>query len=589
MADQQDLKTPINYNVVSGIDNPAVKSAIELIKKSELIRDEKESEWEAIQEIFELGFEVSNPAGTRRFESQLLWQAVYKTVSKMKPLDATFHGSGADQDIEKVVTDGVQTVLTEAGFPNVLRDKFGAFYRFLLFGDSFVRVGTDNKDSEFPIKFQNTSLLNVYVDPNATSMRTPSGEKDVDELVAVYKYTWDEAVELYPELEKTGGPGKIPRSDADLEDLDETEDQELNQDSQREIEIAHYYNKSKERYTIFAGSALTVLEDLEGKEYPFVMKGEPYIPFIHFMGFPASEGFYNYGLGHILYKLAIVTRQLSNKATNYAMDNVDPIRIMNIPQGESAKFFNKILSAEEARASGRKGFIINEYGNADPEGGQTRIETLSSDALTQEWERLFNMFDREIKRLGINLDDVDRGAARTATQIIAEEENSDLFVKQILEQNASEFKFVYTLTLDFISKFISKNNKTPLNLTTKITVDGQEMRMDDITLGMVADEIKKRNYFVKVNSRSGAIPSNLMRQAQISRTLQFLPRGSPAQLRLVQQLAALDDNEVSLEEIGFQAGAGGEAPTEQIGQQPTATDALRTQRAGGAFDLAAIA
>jgi len=553
MTIKDTLSLELNMNVKSNPDNKAINSALELIKKAELVRATKEGEWRAIQDLFELGFVVSDPTGTRRIESQLLWQAIYKTVSKMKPLDAQIHGSNVDENKEKIVTDGVSTVMNKGGFTNVLRDKFGVFYRMLLWGDAFVRIGTDS-NSDFPIKFQNTSLLNIYVDPYATQMRSPSSEKDVDELVAVYKYSWDEAVALYPEYEKIGGLGEVYRS-TNYKELDYTEQQDTEIQA-REVEIAHYYNRSQKNYTIFGGSQYTLIKEYKGADYPFMKDGEPYIPFLHFMAFPSSEGFYNYGLGHILYRLAILTRQLNNRAINYVIDNVDPIRMVNVPAGDASKFFNKLLAAQEAQAGGRKGFIINEYSASDPNAGSINIETFRSEPITTEWERLFARLDQEIKRLGIPLDDIDRGRSTTATQIIAEEENADLFVKQILEQNASEFQFAWEVSIEFIKEFVSNKNKTRINMTTAVEMEGQQVLMSDITLGDIKNELSKKNFFVKVNARSGAVPSNIMQQAQISRALSVVAPGSMAYNKLAVKLMRLNDQDINFQDLGNTGGQG---------------------------------
>jgi len=91
------------------------------------------------------------------------------------------------------------------------------------------------------------------------------------------------------------------------------------------------------------------------------------------------------------------------------------------------------------------------------------------------------------------------------------------------------------------------------------------IRPDGVTLGMVRDELSKHNYFVKVNARTGAIPSNVLQQAQISKTLQFTMPGTPAYAKLTHQLAQLMDRDVSMEEFAPPQAApqeGGEVPVE---------------------------
>jgi len=468
------------------------------------------------------------------------------------------------------------------GFIKALRDKFGAFYRLLTYGDAFIRVGT-NPSSKYPIKFQNTSLTNIYVDPYATAMRNEAGENDVDELVAIYKYSWDEAIELYPDLKKKGGVGLIPRGKWE-DQIEYTQEQLVEQNNKREVEIVHYYNKSKKRYTVFAGTAMTVLSDLKDAEYPFVMNKEAYIPFIHLMCFPAAEGFYNHGIGHYVYRLAVITRQLDNKAINYGMDNVDPIRMVNVPKGEASKFFNKLFTAEETQSSGRKGFLVNEYGAGD-QARQVNVDTFQSTPITQEWERLFTRLEQSLKRIGINIDEVDISSA-TATERIASDEHANQAVRQIMEQNASEFQFAWELGVDFVKEFISKNDKTVINMTTAVpTPEGGSVSVDNVTMGDLKQDLKDNHWFFKVNSRSGIYPSNTLQQAQIENMLAITPPGTPAYTRLAVKLAKINDQDISSADLGLQPQTSPQATPQETAQAaspiPTATEGLAVQPRGG--------
>ena len=555
-----------------------------LFQRSEQIRPMREAQWSAIQEMFENGFSVSNPTGTRRIESQLLHQGVRSVVQKMKILDATLHSSTADETTEKVVTDGVSTVLEEGGYVSTMRDKFGVFYKIALFGDAFVRIGAD-KDDKYPIKFQNTSLLAVYIDPFATQMRSPTSEKDVDELVAVYRYSQAEAETLYPALAGKNIKGRIPRETTSVTDDEEiTVQQDLEQEEDL-IEIAHYYSRSQKRYAIIAGATLYVIEELIGDDYPFIKDKQAYIPFLHFMFDPSSEGFYNYGLGHILYRLAVLTRQLDNMGIDYGFQNVDPIRMVNVPKGEKSKFFNKLLLAKEAQANGRQGFVVNEYGVQDRPAGSVSVETFQSQALTTEWERLFQRLDLEIKRMGINLDSVARGSTVTATQIISEEENQDAFVKQVMEQNAGEFKFTWELTIEMIKEYISKNDKTIINSTTRVRLPNATFDFKGVTMGMLSEELKENDYFVRVNARSGTIPSNVMQLAKLSRSLSILSPEDPMFNIAREQFLRLNDMEVGADSL-----MGGQIQDAQKAEQsiPTETDEL-SARSKPSQPLAAIA
>jgi hypothetical protein len=264
---------------------------------------------------------------------------------------------------------------------------------------------------------------------------------------------------------------------------------------------------------------------------------------------PSSEGIYNHGLFDMIYDLAMLSSELMNMAIGHAEDNVYPITIINAPQGEASKFLNKLRVAHEMRQAGKKGYVVNEYSATAP-GLSTTASTITTQSLFQEWQALYETFTREVARLGINLDEIDRGPNVTASQIIAEEESANAFVKQIMEYNASEAEFAADLTMNFISSFVEPTNTSSINMTTIYENEGVQIRGNKFTLGQISEELQRYNYFVKVNARSGAIPSNIYQQTQITRLLQLTPPGTPAYLKLVEQFAKLNDRDLRAEEFG---------------------------------------
>jgi hypothetical protein len=384
-------------------------------------------------------------------------------------------------------------------------------------------------------------------------MRNGGIGRTVTKMPVIFSMSWAQAIEMYPKLAKIGGIGKIPRDSSFIKELERNYIQTFKLDDM--VEICHYYDISNEKYVVFAGTQCTVLEEYSEKDYPFRLNGSPYIPVLQWMCMPSYEGFWNYGIGHILYDLAIVHRRLLNMAVNHAEDNIYPYALVNVPQGEAAKFFNKLKMAGEMRAKGMKGWVPIEYDPSNPNTGRVSAESLTTQSLINEWQILTEALTREVSRCGIVLDDTDRGAGFTASQVISEEENSNAFVKQMMEYNAPETKFAVELTMDFMRKYIKKTNKTPIRLSTDVELgktpegDTIKTKMNTFTLGEVADFLKKYEVFVEVNSRSGAIPSNIMKQAQIDRVLQLAPPNSPAWGKLQMARAQLNEQNLKMEDF----------------------------------------
>lgn len=563
---QTGLDPEVNLNVQDGKDNKAVQTALKLLSSNYTLKNEQDSKNDLIQELFENGFEVKSPIGPKKIASKKLFQAMWRTAGRMKPLDFTIHGTGRPEPMEKITSMGVSTVMDRGGYASALRDKNGAFFKLLMYGDGFIQIGSNpEKGTLSPLKYRSVSNSNVYVDAYATMMRSATGSGEVNKCCVIFSYPWAEAIKLFPELKKKGGAGEIPRNLYSEKEIERDYEQE--HELQTKTEIAYFYDINNLNYTVFAGTSCTVLEEYNGDDYPFLKGGEAYIPISQFICMPSSEGFYNHGIGSMIYDLALVSQRLMNMEVGHLEDNVYPITLMNVPQGEASKFFNKLQLAHEMRAAGKKGYVAMEYDPNNPNASSVQAQSLLTNNLFNEWQIMYDKLDQEIKRMGVFLDEADRGANVTATQVLAEEESANAFVKQIMEYNASETQHLVEVTMDCVLKFSTKKDKTPLNLTTKIDLgEGDMIRPDGVTLGMVRDELSKHNYFVKVNARTGAIPSNVLQQAQISKTLQFTMPGTPAYAKLTHQLAQLMDRDVSMEEFAPpQAPApqeGGEVPVE---------------------------
>ena len=183
-------------NVSPKVQDPVLQGALDTINKNIEQKIDHDGELDLIQRLFEEGFEIKNPAGSKKIGSKMLQQAVWRMVSKTKFLDFQIHGSGRPEILEKVVTDAVWTVAEEGGLTRALRDKGGAFWSLWMYGDGLIYTGT-NPDSSYPIQFSPISPSNIYVDNYATSFRSGGIGKDVTECVIVYSMSPEEAEKRY--------------------------------------------------------------------------------------------------------------------------------------------------------------------------------------------------------------------------------------------------------------------------------------------------------------------------------------------------------------------------------------------------------
>ena len=544
-----NLDPQFNDNVQFDFNDPAVRNALRVIEvqhKSE--KSIKDTDNRRIQDLFEDGFLVRNPRGTRKIHSKKLYQAVWRTANRMKPLDFVLHGTGRPREIERIVTGGVATVMDRGGYLNALRSKQGAFFNLLMYGDGFIQVGSNPKDKSTPILYNSISNNNVYFDNFATGMRATGWGRACTKCVVIFSHSWAEFVSLFPEMKNKAGLGRIPREYDPHKELERWKEDQQSLEPEDLVEVAYAYDIVNKNYCAFAGKGATKIFEFKGEDYPFIFNKTPYIPVLQFMCMPSSEGFYNKGIGSMIYELSLISQRLLNMEVGHIEENTYPIELINLPQGEATNFFKKLNAAHKMRAAGRRGYLPVEYDSTG--SNAVTSQSLVTQNLFNEWQAIFDRLDRELVRMGIVLDEVDRSGNPTATQILAEEENANSFVKQIMEYNASESKFAVDLTMDQVVEFIPPKNKEPLNLTTKIEINGEEFRADGITMGMVKKELKDHNYFTVI---TGAYPSNALRNAQLSRVLQVVPPGSPAQVRAIKELASLHGFEMAGNELGQQA------------------------------------
>ena len=552
--------------------NSPIENALRLINDNYEAKVERDGKNDKIQKLFEKGFEVKEPNGPRKISSKMLYQAFWKMLSRMKPLDFIIHGTGRSMNVEKVVTDGVATVMDRGGYATTLRDKNGAFQNLLMYGDAFFMVGTNPKpNTNIPMMFNPISNSSVYFDKYCTGIRSGGWGKSATKAAAIFSFSKSAAYQLFPKLKKKKVTGRVDRTLAYYKETERTYEQTAEAESDDGfVEVCYFYDIAKKQFCVFAGKESEILISAKGENYPFMYNEEPFIPIVQMMCMPSVTGFYNHGIGDMIFDLAVLSRRLMNMEIAHVEDNTYPIELLNVPQGESAKFINRLASAYEMRASGKKAFVPIEYSAGS--SNQVSSQTLITQNLTNEWMMLFDKLDNELRRMGINLDDAGHGEAVTATQVLAEEENQNAFIKQVMENNASETKFCVNLTMEMIAEFVSPMDDTPLNLTTMIQADeegAEPLRMDKITLGQVANELREHNYFCKVNSRSGAIPSNAFKQAQAMRGLQMAQPGSMAQVKLIGQLAELND--IDLRGEDFVAQQQEQQPqniTEEIPEEP---------------------
>jgi hypothetical protein len=520
-----------------------------------------------IRELFDEGFEIHDPTGTFKIGSKVIQQALWRVMSKVKFLDSVIHGTGKDEDTERIVTEGVMTVADRGGLATSFRSKGGVFQNAFMFGDGWLGFGKGEND-ENPVNYRVYRNEDVYLDNFCYGIR---GVKPAFKACVILGFDKEEAYADYPELKEAGVYGRIPGSYQSFERQGERTDNDI-------LEIAWGYNIASNKHLIFAGAQAYEMDRFEKEEYPFIKNGKSYIPLFQFLCQPSSDTPWNHGIGEMVYDLAIITRKLMNMEIGHLEENVYPVTLINAPQAKVDELVEKMAMANKARKNGKKPFVAMEF---DPNGGQQSVaaQALITQNLFNEWKVMWDTLYKELSRLGINLDDIERGSGITRGQVIAEEQASNAFVLQMMEYNASETKELLECTMDGITEFVSNKNKTSLNLLTRINLpSGDSARLDkDITMGMLSKELKDGNWFVVNDSRTGAIPSDLTKLIHEEAQLVMTPPGTPEYRELYRRIGMRRGIDMTLRspEATVQPGPTSGAPKGGEPEEPTPAETQR--------------
>lgn len=547
------IKEQVEDKIAENNVNEAVSDYLRLIVDNTLNgKNEKDLKNELVSKLFKDGFEIHNPSGTKKISSKVVQQVMWRLMSKIKMLSTSLHCTGKDENEERITSEGVATVTKRGNLPRMMAGKDGVFWKAFLKGNGYLRLGKD-ENSESPVSFSIIRRENLFVDRSATSIR---GVNPATRLCVIEMYDKKRAYNMWPELKENNICGRIPGT----YDGRDNKNQDFNDNEI--VEVAWGWDLVEQQEIIFAGTQGFLIDEFRGKEYGYMKNKKPYIPVFSWMCQPNDEEFDDVGVGEMVYDLALIAAKLFNMELGHIEENVYPVTLINAPQAKVNELVEKMSMANEARAMGGKPFVAMEFGQSGGTGVQA--QTLLTQNLFNEWNVVWDRLYRELSRLGINVDDIERGSGITRGQVIAEEEASNAFVAQMQEYNSWETEEFIECVMEMIKENVSNSNKSPLNLLTDIKFpDGSSKPItNEITMGQLAKTLKNGNWFAVTDKRTGYIPSDLTKMIQEERLLSMTPPNTPEYSDLRRRIAmrmGIESN-VAIEPAPQQGGAapGGE-------------------------------
>ncbi len=540
-----------------------VKRMLEVIQENKENQQDREDDLETLKDLKLEAFEIEKIKASKFTNTIQTFQIIDSIWRKLTRPSASYFSDGVKSEVAQMVHDGVITVMEEGGFNAVLTDKPSAYNEALSYGDAFCRVGV-NKKSRYKVSYDNVVPTSVFVDSNATIMHSQNSTRSVTRIVLIYSYDEKEAKKIYPDVDFF--KGEIPRDTSKLRDFDKTEEQDM-QAELRKVEVAHYFDIGENpTYLVAIGRGATIatrFKGLKGKnKYPFISKktDQPYIPIGQLRNIDADEGFFNFGFLHLFYKLILARQQLFNKQFGQTMRAMTDTKVLNtggMSRGQAIKALNDAKRMAEA---GQESIIIN------PNNGEPMtVSSLEAQKYEQGLANLQEQFDREIKRVGINLDAIREAQSTTATQIISEQEVEDALALHFINKNTEFFKFIHLATMDLIRDNFSKDDKTPVRTSVKfkkideVTGEVIEERFR-VTIGDIKEMLDEHEFFVEMNTKSGVRQRDSLKTA---RAIALANIGAQNPLVANQAVKAFAEaNNITLDDGTFEQPAEGK-PTQQ--------------------------
>jgi len=443
-------------------DDEDVIAMLRVVEANQITYTTRAEEIQTLRDFRNKAFDISKPTGNNWMSSLQPIQVVDDVLGKLQAPALSYWCDSLNPLVVQVIRDGINTVKELGGFNSVLIEKPSQYRDAISYGDGFCRIGI-NTGPGFKITYDNIAPDKIYVDSNATIMHSRNGLRSVTRLVAIYSYDIDQAEALYPDA--SFGRGKIPTSRQFAKDFNKTAEQEA-QSKERDVEFAHYFDIGGKEpiYMVSAGSNIKVVFKFKGKDYPFRDKnGKVKIPIGHLRGsFDSDEGFFNKGLLHVLYRYMVARQRVFNKQFGQSIRAMTDISVLNTGKMKSGTALKRIRDAKKMAKQGEQAIIVNDSGE------EMIVTKLEAQQFETSLEALDTKFDKELKRMKINLDAIREQISTTATQILSENEAENEASQIFMNRNTDFFKFIDDITMDLVRTHIEEDDKTPVKTNVRI-------------------------------------------------------------------------------------------------------------------------
>lgn len=537
------------------------------------------AEREHLVREMEQAFDVSNPASSpHKLNASSLYFGVLRTVQQLRMPDWSLAGSGRQSSTElQIVTQLLQNLMDRAGYRHVWTEQNLPMVQT---GDAFMSVGMLEKRAEkgFPFTYRAESTARIYFPREATRLRNPGHDREARQVVIVREYDTDQAMDLFPGMidhKEDAGPISIAGALTGTYGGDKQPDAANRQENGKEtVQVAELIDLNAQERVLLFGPKMKVGRVQKGKDFPYRhwQTNEPYINLMHRQFFRLQTGMLGRGLLHAVYKLAIVERMLKNMGITYELQNLNPVKIVNVRGMTEHELKMKHKEARESQAALQEGVIF-----ANAEQGAD-VKTMRTEPVIDELARVLQQIDRSFLDVGVNLQDLLTNPQKTAFAVEVEAVASTNLARYIQNQNSFAIEEAIGFAMNMVRQHVRDNDPTPLYVTQPVrvssgrsvevpgvTVQNEQGQSElvDLTLGDLAKNLREHEYRIVVHTNSGVVNPEYLKNMKRREALALASQLGKAQL--VAEIGA-----EMLRDVGYNAN-----PEQLLPQKPTGGRALQ--------------
>ena len=575
MTTSQTLDKVYESKTTSTKMSKVVHTALKLIEN---FQTENNRKLQSVEKVKNLLLDVSlaeTPTRSNQLQSFYATQLIEVYSTLIQVPDYALKAYGLDDQVAFVLSKYLELKIDDGGFNDIMTEGFNGFKQQAAWGDFYVLCDYKKEGDVGMPQFKGTAMGSLYWNKSASQIRGKTMGNSAYRFGIMFNFDVNEVDDYFPGMMDNATAGDIPNvTNLDNPTDEKTDTQEALDSKEQNIQVFMFYDILHKVHSIIGGSNAYEYKTIKGDDYPFAldMDGEiqkKVLPVAGLKMFSTPEGIFNTGVCEIAYKMAVNEGAINSSLVNNIKDNNNAPGILNIENAAAGDLFQQLNLANKEKEKGENVFIVpaldEDAKKAGKSLGQQSIGYLKNDPIIDENERLLARFDLILRRLGFNMDFNYSDPNKTLGQTELDIENANASISKFQAENKSFYEFIALFTKDAIIKFGDENDETIFGEDIKLNIGGEEKTVSEnrqelfdaglistnkpLTVGEIVKMFKTiKNIEIEINVKNGVKHNKFLERSKLTRLLNALPEGSPAQMKTLRDFASLEGDKTMREE-----------------------------------------